>query len=55
VRGRPPIAYTSERAFAAAIVPNAPGSSTTGVKKSTVWTRAVAASSRKTPASSPVE
>ena len=31
-RGRPPMAYTSERAFAAAICPKSQGSSTIGVK-----------------------
>ena len=36
--GRPPIAQTSEKAFAAAMRPNQYGSSTTGVKKSTVST-----------------
>ncbi len=40
VNGRPPIAYTSESALAAATWPNAYGSSTTGVKKSTVCTSA---------------
>ena len=54
VSGRPPIAYTSESAFVAAIAPKAKGSSTTGVKKSTVCTSAVFSSRRKTPASSPV-
>jgi hypothetical protein len=34
------MAYTSEKAFAAAIRPQSNGSSTIGVKKSTVWTRA---------------
>ena len=38
-RGSPPIAKTSEMAFVAAIRPNSYGSSTGGVKKSTVWTR----------------
>jgi hypothetical protein len=36
VIGRPFIAYTSERAFAAAICPNVNGSSTSGGKKSSV-------------------
>ena len=35
-RGRPPIAYTSLNALAAAIAPNENASSTTGGKKSTV-------------------
>ena len=35
--GSPPIAQTSLRALAAAIIPKVYGSSTTGVKKSTVW------------------
>ena len=39
--GRAPIANTSESAFAAATRPNSYGSSTTGVKKSTVSTAAV--------------
>ena len=34
--GVAPIAYMSDKAFAAAICPNTYGSSTTGVKKSTV-------------------
>ncbi len=38
VSGRPPIAYTSLSAFVAAIRPQSYGSSTIGVKKSTVWT-----------------
>ena len=38
--GRPPMAQTSEKAFAAAMRPNQYGSSTTGVKKSTVSTMA---------------
>ena len=42
--GVPPIAYTSDRALHAAIRPNSNGSSTIGVKKSTVWT--IARSSR---------
>ncbi len=39
VIGLPPMAYTSERALAAAIRPQSKGSSTIGVKKSTVCTR----------------
>jgi hypothetical protein len=35
--GTPPIAYISDNEFAAAIFPNVYGSSTIGVKKSTVW------------------
>src|SRR5467141_954072 len=50
--GRPPIAYTSLNAFAAAICPNVCGSSTMGVKKSTVCTSAIPSPSRYTPASS---
>ena len=42
--GTAPIAYTSESALQAAIRPNWRGSSTIGVKKSTVWT--IARSSR---------
>ncbi len=36
--GRPRMAYTSESALVAAIRPKSRGSSTTGVKKSIVWT-----------------
>ncbi len=50
--GVPPIAYTSESAFAAAIAPNQYGSSTTGGKKSAVCTSARSASSFHTSASS---
>ncbi len=52
--GSPPIAYTSESAFVAAIRPNAYGSSTIGVKKSTVCTIASDSVSWTTPASSAV-
>ena len=38
--GVPPIAYTSESAFAAAMRPNSKGSSTIGMKKSVVATTA---------------
>ncbi len=38
VSGTPPIAYTSDKEFAAAIAPKVYGSSTMGVKKSSVWT-----------------
>src|SRR5216684_718460 len=48
----PPMAYTSLNAFAAAICPKVCGSSTMGVKKSTVWTIAISGLSRYTPASS---
>ena len=51
--GRPPIAYTSDSAFAAAIRPQSPGSSTIGVKKSVVSTSARSSSRRSTAASSP--
>ena len=51
--GRPPIAYTSDSALAAAIRPQSPGSSTIGVKKSVVSTSARSSSSRSTAASSP--
>ena len=54
VRGVPPIAYTSEIAFAAAIRPKSYGSSTSGVKKSTVCTSARSALSANTAASSAV-
>src|SRR2546428_819151 len=50
--GSPPMAYTSLNAFAAAICPKVYGSSTMGVKKSTVWTSAISGLSRYTPASS---
>ena len=46
VTGVPPIAYTSLSAFAAAMRPKSYGSSTTGVKKSTVWTSARSAEMR---------
>ena len=51
--GRPPIAYTSDSAFAAAIRPQSAGSSTIGVKKSVVSTSARSSSRRNTAASSP--
>ena len=54
VRGRPPIAYTSLSALAAATVPNVYGSSTMGVKKSVVSTRATSSERRYTAASSAV-
>ena len=38
--GVPPIAYTSDSAFAAAMRPKSNGSSTIGMKKSVVATRA---------------
>ena len=38
--GRPPMAYTSLSELVAAICPKMYGSSTMGVKKSTVWTSA---------------
>src|SRR6266403_3987349 len=50
--GLPPMAYTSLSEFAAAICPNVNGSSTMGVKKSTVCTSAISRLSRYTPASS---
>src|SRR5260370_26055379 len=50
--GLPPMAYTSLSEFAAAICPNVNGSSTMGVKKSTVCTSAISGLSRYTPASS---
>ena len=50
--GVPPIAVTSERALAAAMRPQSDGSSTTGVKKSTVCTSAVPPGETKTAASS---
>ena len=46
VSGRPPMAYTSDRELAAAIDPYWNGSSTIGVKKSTVCTSARRASRR---------
>jgi hypothetical protein len=52
--GRPPMAYTSLSALAAAMAPKVSGSSTMGVKKSTVCTRASSAVSLYTPASSAV-
>jgi|FLOH01.1.fsa_nt_gi hypothetical protein len=54
VKGRPPMAYTSLRALAAAMRPKTTGSSTGGVMISAVCTKAVPASRRYTPASSPV-
>src|SRR5439155_17589994 len=56
VTGRPPMAYTSEKALAAPIRPQSKGSSTMGVKKSTVWmmARPSAPGSANTAASSPV-
>src|SRR5262249_4063311 len=54
VNGRPPIAKISESELAAAIWPYENGSSTIGVKKSTVWTSARWRSRRYTPASSNV-
>src|SRR5439155_614425 len=54
VNGRPPIAKISESELAAAICPYENGSTTMGVKKSTVCTRARCRSSRYTPASSKV-
>src|SRR6266403_1264581 len=50
--GLPPMAYTSLRELAAAIWPKVNGSSTTGVKKSTVCTSARSSLIRYTPASS---
>src|SRR5689334_799870 len=52
--GFPPIAHTSLNEFAAAIAPNVYGSSTIGVKKSSVCTRASSGVSLYTPASSDV-
>jgi hypothetical protein len=46
VTGTPPIAYTSDSAFAAAIRPKSYGSSTIGVKKSAVDTSASVSDSR---------
>src|SRR5437016_2291965 len=54
VNGRPPMAYTSLTELAAAMAPNVYGSSTIGVKKSTVWTRAHSGVNLYTPASSAV-
>src|SRR6266487_806651 len=54
VNGRPPMAKMSDSELAAAIWPYENGSSTMGVKKSTVWTRARCRSRRYTPASSNV-
>src|SRR6266571_1158462 len=54
VNGRPPMAKMSESEFAAAICPYENASSTIGVKKSTVCTRARCRSRRYTPASSKV-
>ena len=48
ITGFPPIAYTSDSAFAAAMAPYVCGSSTTGAKKSSVATTAVAALMRTT-------
>ena len=52
--GVPPIAYTSEIALVAATRPKSYGSSTIGVKKSTVCTSARSSRSAYTPASSAV-
>src|SRR4029453_2657384 len=52
--GRAPIAYTSESALVAAILPQSYGSSTIGVKKSSVATSAWPSGRRTTAASSPV-
>src|SRR5215510_2060302 len=54
VKGRPPMAKMSESELAAAIWPYENGSSTIGVKKSTVCTSARWRSKRYTPASSNV-
>src|SRR5438046_9590765 len=54
VNGRPPMAKMSESELAAAIWPYENGSSTMGVKKSTVCTSARCLSKRYTPASSNV-
>ena len=51
--GVPPMAYTSDRALAAAIRPQSYGSSTTGVKKSAVLMTACPPARRTTAASSP--
>ena len=53
IKGRPPMAKTSLSAFAAAISPNVPGSSTTGVMKSTVRIPMRSSSIRQSAASSP--
>ncbi len=50
--GSPPMAYTSEIAFVAAMRPKSKGSSTRGVKKSTVCTRAMSPVMLTTAASS---
>ena len=52
--GRPPMANTSDSALAAATAPNSYGSSTTGVKKSSVSTAALSSSTWYTAASSAV-
>ena len=52
VKGVPPIAYTSLKALAAAILPNKIGALTMGVKKSNVCTNASVSESLYTPASS---
>ena len=52
--GEPPIAYTSDSAFVAAIRPQSYASSTIGVKKSVVTTRARSSRTRYTAASSAV-
>src|SRR6266516_5216542 len=54
VSGRPPMAIISESELAAAICPYEKGSTTMGVKKSTVCTRARCRSRRYTPPSSKV-
>ena len=54
VTGFPPMANTSDRALAAATAPNSYGSSTTGVKKSSVSTAALSLSTCQTAASSAV-
>jgi hypothetical protein len=51
--GRPPIAYTSDSAFVAAIRPQSYASSTTGVKNSVVAISAKPPSMRTAAASSP--
>src|SRR5215217_720991 len=53
-KGVPPIAYTSESAFVAAILPQSYGASTIGVKKSSVAISPCPSGSRTTAASSPV-
>ena len=50
--GFPPIAYISEREFAADICPKVYGSSTIGVKKSTVCSKTLPSFRRTTAASS---